>query len=105
MAPLWLTVLAWRVPRPGRARRGLAGHRALPRTGRGLDLPALPAAGPPPVPEGARRAAGPAGAGAERTRPDTTASWLPLWVGMILGFATACPANVRLLRGGIKEAM
>ena len=38
-------------------------------------------------------------------QPDTAAYWFLMQVGMILGFATAWPANVWLIRHGIKEAM
>ncbi|OBI00451.1 DUF4396 domain-containing protein [Mycobacterium sp. E2733] len=37
--------------------------------------------------------------------PDTAAYWFLMQVGMIIGFATAWPANVWLIRRGIKEAM
>lgn len=37
--------------------------------------------------------------------PDHAAYWLLMQVGMILGFATAYPVNVWLIRRGIKEAM
>ncbi|HET7567548.1 MAG TPA: DUF4396 domain-containing protein [Gaiellaceae bacterium] len=36
---------------------------------------------------------------------DTSGHWLVMQVGMILGFATAWPANVWLLRRGVKEPM
>jgi len=37
--------------------------------------------------------------------PDSPVYWLLMQAGMIIGFATAWPANVWLLRRGIKEAM
>jgi hypothetical protein len=37
--------------------------------------------------------------------PDTAAYWFLMQVGMVIGFATAWPANVWLIRRGIKEAM
>ncbi|MGB9282263.1 MAG: DUF4396 domain-containing protein [Pseudonocardiaceae bacterium] len=37
--------------------------------------------------------------------PDNPVFWFLMQLGMILGFATAWPANVWLLRRGIKEAM
>lgn len=37
--------------------------------------------------------------------PDHPAYWLLMQVGMILGFVTAYPVNVRLIRRGVKEAM
>jgi hypothetical protein len=37
--------------------------------------------------------------------PDSPAYWLLMQVGMVLGFATAYPVNVWLLRRGIKEGM
>ena len=37
--------------------------------------------------------------------PDSPAYWLLIQVGMLLGFATAYPVNVWLIRRGIKEAM
>ncbi len=37
--------------------------------------------------------------------PDHAAYWLLMQFGMILGFATAYPVNVWLIRRGIKEAM
>ena len=37
--------------------------------------------------------------------PDTAAYWFLMQIGMIIGFATAWPANVWLIRRGIKEAM
>jgi hypothetical protein len=37
--------------------------------------------------------------------PDHAAYWLLMQVGMLLGFATAYPVNVWLIRRGIKEAM
>ncbi len=38
-------------------------------------------------------------------KPDHAAYWLLMQIGMILGFATAYPVNVWLIRRGIKEAM
>lgn len=38
-------------------------------------------------------------------KPDHAAYWLLMQVGMILGFFTAYPVNVWLIRRGIKEAM
>jgi Domain of unknown function (DUF4396) len=38
-------------------------------------------------------------------RPDHAAYWLLMQVGMTLGFVTAYPVNVWLIRRGIKEAM
>lgn len=40
-----------------------------------------------------------------QVRADSPVFWLMMQVGMILGFATAWPANVWLIRRGIKEAM
>lgn len=37
--------------------------------------------------------------------PDSPVYWFLMQVGMIIGFATAWPANVWLIRRGIKEAM
>jgi hypothetical protein len=37
--------------------------------------------------------------------PDHAAYWMLMQVGMIIGFVTAVPANVWLIRRGIKEAM
>ncbi|MGH3503330.1 MAG: DUF4396 domain-containing protein [Nocardioidaceae bacterium] len=37
--------------------------------------------------------------------PDSPVYWFLMQIGMIIGFATAWPANVWLLRRGIKEAM
>ncbi|HEX3831569.1 MAG TPA: DUF4396 domain-containing protein [Solirubrobacteraceae bacterium] len=37
--------------------------------------------------------------------PDHAAYWLLMQVGMILGFVTAYPVNVWLIRRGVKEAM
>ncbi len=37
--------------------------------------------------------------------PDHAAYWFLMQIGMILGFATAYPVNVWLIRRGIKEAM
>ena len=37
--------------------------------------------------------------------PDTPAYWLLMQIGMLLGFATASPINVWLMRRGIKEPM
>jgi hypothetical protein len=38
-------------------------------------------------------------------RPDSPAYWLMMQIGMIFGFATSYPANVWLIRRGIKEGM
>jgi hypothetical protein len=38
-------------------------------------------------------------------RPDSAVYWLLMQVGMVIGFATAWPVNVWLIRRGIKEAM
>lgn len=38
-------------------------------------------------------------------RADSPAYWLLMQIGMLLGFATAYPVNVWLIRRGIKEAM
>lgn len=38
-------------------------------------------------------------------KPDHAAYWLLMQIGMILGFITAYPVNVWLIRRGIKEAM
>lgn len=40
-----------------------------------------------------------------RLHPDSPVYWFLMQVGMIIGFATAWPANVWLIRRGIKEAM
>lgn len=37
--------------------------------------------------------------------PDDAAYWFLMQIGMVIGFATAWPMNVRLLRRGIKEPM
>lgn len=37
--------------------------------------------------------------------PDSAAYWFLMQVGMVIGFATAWPANAWLIRRGIKEAM
>jgi hypothetical protein len=37
--------------------------------------------------------------------PDHAAYWFLMQIGMIIGFATACPANVWLIRRGLKERM
>lgn len=37
--------------------------------------------------------------------PDTAAYWFLMQIGMVIGFTTAWPANVWLIRRGIKEAM
>jgi hypothetical protein len=42
---------------------------------------------------------------APHLEPDHAAYWLLMQVGMLLGFATAYPVNVWLIRRGIKEAM
>lgn len=39
------------------------------------------------------------------TEPHLTPNHAPYWLLMILGFATAYPVNVWLIRRGIKEAM
>lgn len=41
----------------------------------------------------------------EPLRPDAAAYWFLMQIGMIIGFFTAWPANVWLIRRGIKEAM
>ncbi|GAA4788847.1 hypothetical protein GCM10023200_24310 [Actinomycetospora chlora] len=38
-------------------------------------------------------------------RPDTAAYWFLMQIGMVIGFATAWPANAWLIRRGTKEAM
>jgi Domain of unknown function (DUF4396) len=38
-------------------------------------------------------------------RPDSPVYWFLMQLGMIIGFATAWPTNVWLIRRGIKEAM
>ena len=38
-------------------------------------------------------------------KPDHVAYWFLMQVGMIIGFATSYPANVWLIRRGVKEAM
>ncbi|WP_432573173.1 DUF4396 domain-containing protein [Kineococcus sp. SYSU DK005] len=38
-------------------------------------------------------------------RPDSAAYWFGMQVGMVIGFFTSVPANVWLIRRGIKEAM
>lgn len=40
-----------------------------------------------------------------RLQPDTPVYWFLMQIGVIIGFATAWPANVWLIRRGIKEAM
>ncbi len=42
---------------------------------------------------------------APHLKPDHAAYWLLMQIGMILGFLTAYPVNVWLIRRGIKEAM
>jgi hypothetical protein len=42
---------------------------------------------------------------APHLRPDSPVYWLGMQIGMVLGFATAWPVNVWLIRRGIKEAM
>ncbi|MFZ1176261.1 MAG: DUF4396 domain-containing protein, partial [Mycobacterium sp.] len=37
--------------------------------------------------------------------PDGPVYWFLMQIGMIIGFGTALPANVWLIRRGIKEAM
>jgi hypothetical protein len=41
----------------------------------------------------------------EHLHPASPACWFLMQVGMLLGFATAYPVNVWLIRRGIKEAM
>ena len=41
----------------------------------------------------------------DHLHPDTAAYWLLMQVAMVLGFATSYPANVWLVRRGIKEGM
>ncbi len=41
----------------------------------------------------------------EHLHPDSPAYWLQMQIGMVLGFITAYPVNVWLIRRGIKEAM
>jgi hypothetical protein len=43
--------------------------------------------------------------GSPPLHPDTPTYWFLMQIGMIIGFATAWPANVWLIRRGIKEAM
>ena len=38
-------------------------------------------------------------------KPDHAAYWLLMQIGMVLGFATAYPVNIWLIRRGDKEAM
>jgi hypothetical protein len=38
-------------------------------------------------------------------KPDHAAHWFLMQIAMLLGFATSYPANVWLVRRGIKEAM
>lgn len=40
-----------------------------------------------------------------RLHPDSPVYWFLMQVGMVIGFATAWPANVWLIRKGVKEAM
>ncbi|MBT1003797.1 DUF4396 domain-containing protein [Paenarthrobacter sp. DKR-5] len=42
---------------------------------------------------------------APHLHPDSPVYWFLMQIGMIIGFATAWPANVWLIRRGIKEAM
>jgi len=42
---------------------------------------------------------------APHLHPDSPVYWFLMQIGMIIGFATAWPANVRLIRAGVKEAM
>ncbi|MCR8897490.1 DUF4396 domain-containing protein [Gordonia sp. GONU] len=42
---------------------------------------------------------------APHLHPDEAAYWLMMQIGMVLGFITAWPANVWLMRRGIKEVM
>jgi hypothetical protein len=37
--------------------------------------------------------------------PDHAAYWFLMQIGMVLGFLTAYPVNVWLIRRGVKEAM
>lgn len=37
--------------------------------------------------------------------PDSPVHWFLMQIGMVIGFATVWPANVWLIRKGIKEAM
>ena len=37
--------------------------------------------------------------------PVTPVYWFLMQIGMIIGFATSCPANVWLINRGIKEAL
>ena len=38
-------------------------------------------------------------------QPDSPVYWFMMQLGMVLGFTTAWPANVWLIRRGIKESM
>jgi len=42
---------------------------------------------------------------APHLHPDSPVYWFLMQIGMIIGFATVWPANVRLIRAGVKEAM
>ena len=42
---------------------------------------------------------------APHLRPDSPVYWFLMQIGMVIGFATAWPMNVWLIRAGIKEAM
>ena len=42
---------------------------------------------------------------APHLHPDSPVYWFLMQIGMIIGFATAWPANVWLIRAGVKEAM
>lgn len=41
----------------------------------------------------------------EHLHPNSPVYWFLMQIGMIIGFATAWPANMWLIRRGIKEAM
>lgn len=43
--------------------------------------------------------------GGHPLHPNNPVYWFLMQIGMIIGFATAWPANVWLIRRGIKEAM
>jgi hypothetical protein len=51
-------------------------------------------------PPGSRRLPGP-----HRLHPDSAVYWFGMQIGMCLGFLTAYPVNVWLIRRGTKEAM
>lgn len=40
-----------------------------------------------------------------RLEPDQTVYWLSMQIAMVVGFATAWPVNMWLIRTGLKEAM